>query len=82
MEKKSILEKAYVKATDNMAAEPAVVFGDDAGISVIKLGMQTFLKAHDTEVSEDELVAFIKNKLKEQAESELDYTIEGENTRI
>jgi hypothetical protein len=82
MEKKSILEKAYIKATDNMAAEPAIAFGDDAAIDVIKLGMQTFLKAHDAEAPEEEIVGFIKKRLKEQAESELDYTIEGENTRI
>lgn len=82
MGNEAILKKAYVKATDNMATNATEGYDRKAAIELIKTVMMEYLKKHDSSVPEEEIIAFIKNELKAQDESEIDYTIEGDKQRI
>lgn len=79
MAKESILEKAYIQATDNMSTSGV---DKDATFQTIKFEMVAYFSKHDANVTEAEIEEYIKVQTGELDEALSDYSMIQMDKRI
>lgn len=79
MAKESILEKAYIQATDNMSTSGV---DKNAAFQTIKFEMVAYFSKHDANVTEAEIEEYIKVQTGELDEALSDYSMIQMDKRI
>lgn len=76
MANEDILRKAYSHAMSNSAIR---YFDRDIDFMIVKNDMEEYLEKHNVDISEDELIEFIKLEFTRISEAMVDFTF---NTRM